>query len=79
MRNYDLELSDVKAATTSELCNLIRDFGTKGVNLDRIANLIDQLNKAWDELTDCLVRQRKERDEQILRLIDELAEAKKGK
>lgn len=78
MRNYDLELSDVKAATTRELCDLIRDTNG-GINLDGIASLIDQLNKAWDELTDCLVRQCKERDDQILRLIDELAEAKKGK
>lgn len=42
-----------------------------------MAQALDSLNKAWDELTDALVRQRDERDKQIARLMNELAEAKK--
>lgn len=75
--NYDANLSAAKHRATSELVKIQRDY--VNADLHGMAGAIDDLNKAWDELTDCLVRQREERDRQILKLIDELAEAKKGK
>lgn len=77
MRNYDRELGDAKAAATRALCAVVSGKNPDAV--DHMATALDDLNKAWDALTDCLVRQREERDEQICRLIDELAEAKKGR
>lgn len=73
--NYDLQLSDAKHACSRALLDLQRD--NKGVDVSHMACAIDNLNRMWDALTDALVRQRTERDEQILRLINELAEAKK--
>jgi hypothetical protein len=77
VRNYDSQLFDAKHAVTLAVCRATRD--PSGDALPHLASAIDTLNEKWDELTDCLVRQRQERDEQIRRLIDELAEAKKGK
>ncbi len=76
MGGYDLRLSDAKAACTRCLLQASKD---SKFDLSNLASAIDHLNKMWDELTDCLVRQREERGEQILALMDELAEAKKGK
>lgn len=76
-RNYDHMLFDAKDHVTRTLCDLQRQ--SKDADVSALASAIDNLNKAWDALTDCLIRQRDERDEQIIRLIDELAEAKKGK
>lgn len=73
MSNYDLMVSDLKRATTAEILRLQRDK----VDVDNIARLVDQLNEAWDKLTDALVRQRTERDNVIRDLIDQLAEARK--
>lgn len=42
-----------------------------------MAGAIDDLNRAWDDLTNAIVRQRDERGSEVLRLLDELAEAKK--
>lgn len=72
--NYDLRVSDAKRAVTAALCRQ-----TKGGDLSELASSIDELNKAWDSLTDALVRQRDERGEQVLRLMNDLAEAKKGR
>ena len=64
MRNYDQELRSAKSEVTRAL-------------MDSAGRTVDDLNKAWDNLTDALVRQREERNLQILRLLDELSEAKK--
>ncbi len=74
MGGYDMRLSDAKRFATECLIRASKD--TKA-DLSNLAGAIENLNKMWDELTDCLVRQRDERDRQILSLIDELAEAKK--
>lgn len=76
MGNYDQRLRWAKDAVTTMICNL-QAPDTKWTLMD-LARSVDDLNKAWDELTDCLVRQRTERDAQILRLIDELAEGEEG-
>lgn len=71
--NWDRRVSDAKHEATVALCKFVRD--SKGsVDTDGLARAIDELNKAWDGLTDVLVRQRKERDRVIRHLIDELAE-----
>ncbi len=78
-RTYDREVFDAKDYATQCLLRLTR-LDTKGRPLgsvDEMADALDLLNKAWDALLDCIVRQREERDRQILMLIDELAEAKK--
>lgn len=79
--NYDRRVLDAKAAATRAACVLVRnDQNGKpvcdGEAAHQMAAALDGLNTAWDELTACLVRQREERDEQISRLMSELAEAK---
>lgn len=73
--NYDLMLSDCKRALTAELFRFQRD--NPKVDMGQLPHFIDELNNAWDKLTDCLVRHRSERDRMIHKLINELAEAKK--
>ena len=68
--SYDSNLSAAKHS-------FLKLMMTENPDKFEIANTVDALNKAWDELTDALVRQRAERDRQILSLIDQLAEAKK--
>lgn len=75
--NYDLCVSDAKRKALNEL--LILQRSDSKIDVTQMASALDNLNKMWDLLTDALVRQRSERDSQILRLIDELAEAKKGR
>jgi hypothetical protein len=69
MNKYDLRLSDAKQRVTRVLCS-------NGGNPDiaDIASAIDELNKAWDELTDALCRQREERDKLITSLLNQLSE-----
>jgi site-specific recombinase len=76
---YDREVFDAKHHATQCLCRLITSNkdGQPIGTVDDVASALDRLNKAWDALTDCLVRQREERDRRILSLIDELAEARK--
>ena len=77
--DYDRALSDCKHAVTQLICRAISDLhqhDEKGA-LDQLASGVDNLNGAWDALTDALVRQRDERDHQIRRLINELAERRK--
>jgi hypothetical protein len=73
--SYDRRLSDAKQAVITMLCNL-QDPNTKFTHMD-LARTIEDLNKAWDELTDALVRQRDERGAEVLRLLDQLAESKR--
>lgn len=75
MRNYDSLLSFAKQAATDALIDLQRS--NPNADASRMALALDELNKRWDELTDALVRQRRERDRIISELISELAEAKK--
>jgi hypothetical protein len=69
---YDVRMSDAKQAVTKALCGLAA--GNPGLDVGGLATAIDNLNRAWDQLTDALVRQRDERDEQIGRLMNEVAE-----
>ncbi len=73
--NWDLRVSDAKSHVTTMLCRTVEDPRL----IHDLAGAIDNLNKAWDELTDALVRQREERDRVIRRLIDELAERKEAR
>jgi hypothetical protein len=75
--NYDLRVSDAKRAVISCVCRLNDPKDHNAV--PHMESAVDDLNAAWDALTDALVRQRDELGEQVLRLINELAEAKKGK
>lgn len=76
--SYDRRVWNAKDNVTKLVCDAASsDERRHNFGLEQLPGAIDELNKAWDELTNCLVRQRNERDEQISRLISELAEAKK--
>lgn len=76
MSNYDTQLRGAKDAVTNTLLKLIsKDPGPW--TLQDLAARIDDLNKAWDELTDALVRQRETRDRFISELVNRLAEAER--
>ena len=75
MPNYDSAVSWAKEHATKTLLRIDRE--KEKFNSMDMAQALDDLNKAWDALTDCLVRQKEERDELITKLINELAEAKK--
>lgn len=74
MKDYDAQLRGCKDRVTRLLCQLATKNPPDVMDVGRA---VDDLNKAWDELTDCLVRHREERDRQIHRLLNELAEARK--
>lgn len=73
--SYDRRVSDAKETVTGMLMNL-QDPNSRFTILD-VARSVDDLNKAWDELTSCLVRQREARDREIASLLNQLAEARK--
>lgn len=73
--NYDGRLFEAKQRAIRAVCRLNDPKDHNAV--PDMATALDDLNKAWDQLTDCLVRQREERDRKILALIDELAESRK--
>lgn len=76
-RDYDRNLSDAKANVTRLV---IAAADPKNVTArDNLPGAVDELNKAWDALTDCLVRQRDELQERVLDLINDVAELKKGR
>ncbi len=78
MSNYDRHVSDAKMRVTEVICMVVSSDEKKherGIEL--LPGAVDDLNKAWDALTDCLVRQRIARGDEVLRLLDQLAEAKK--
>jgi hypothetical protein len=78
MSGYDDAVFAAKQNVTKLVCDVASDDQRRHrFGVEQLPGAIDHLNKAWDELTNCLVRQRTERDEQISRLISELAEAKK--
>ena len=72
MADYDRDVAQAKARITKLLC-----VPTGAVDGIRLAEAFDELNKAWDALTDCLVRQRTVRDTQIQSLMNQLAERSK--
>lgn len=73
--NYTSPLRHQQAVVTRLLWDKVKEDLT---DLQDLANAIDELNNKWDELTNCLIRQRDERDIKISSLINELAEAKKN-
>ncbi len=75
MGDYDLRVSDAKRYATQCVCRLSDPKSADAAT--NMAAALDDLNVAWDALTDCLVRQRDELGKQVLRLIHELAEAKR--
>jgi hypothetical protein len=78
--DYDRYVSDAKHQVTQLLCSVVSDDERKHrFGVEQLPGAIDGLNKAWDELTDCLVRQVAERDREIRSLLNQLAEAKKTK
>lgn len=72
MSHYSVNVRDAREAFTKLICTAYErpDF------VALAAQSVDMLNKAFDELTDYLVRQREERDRIIQNLINEVAEAK---
>jgi hypothetical protein len=70
MADYDGRLFAAKQVVIKALCR-------SPVDPVEIGSAIDDLNKAWDALTDCLVRQVRTRDEQIRRLMNEMSELTK--
>jgi hypothetical protein len=75
--SYERAVSDARAAALKAVVNLGKLKVDENA-LMWVTGALDTLNKAWDQLTDALVRQRDERDDQIRRLINELAE-RRGK
>ncbi len=71
---YDREVWQAKQQALRALCS----NGGKP-NAEELATVLDDLNKAWGALTDCLVRQRRERDKYFSQLLSDLAEANKGR
>jgi len=71
MKDYDGNLYSAKRAATDALLNLSRNPESGQMDM---AAALDSLNKAWDELTDYLIRQNKARDLRISELTDELTE-----
>lgn len=55
-------------------CLLRMTSGNPPTTPEEMDQAIGDLNKAWDALTDALISQCEERDRQIRRLLDELAE-----
>ena len=70
--NYDRAVADAKEGATTALLEL-----SEGQDRHRMARALDNLNCAWDELTDALVRQRKARDDTIAYLHGKIAELEK--
>ncbi len=70
MNNYDSILFHAKDNVIKCLCRLISD---KEMDITEMSAAIDNLNQAWDDLTNYLVRQREERDNVITHLMDKLA------
>lgn len=80
MEHYDRELANAKGAVTKQIIYLERSIhAQEPCNTSDLAAAIDDCNRKWDALTDCLVRQREEYAERINALIFEIAELKKGK
>ena len=61
-----------KDEVTRLICEAVKKDSRVGV--EQIAQAVDNLNKAWDALTDHLVRQRAARDATISHLHNEIAE-----
>lgn len=77
MGGYDAQVHIAKSVVTKAVLNMENKEERVRTDMLEMGMAVDDLNKAWDELTTCLVRQREERDRIITGLINELAEAKK--
>jgi hypothetical protein len=80
MSDYDRDLMIAKRQLMTNISRLSAAVA-EGKNvtsaMDELSQSIDDLNKSWDELTDALVRQRTVRNEEILKLLDLIAELTK--
>lgn len=75
---YEERLFGAKVAVTEAIIKMAStEERARVYGIETLPGAVDTLNKAWDELTLCLARQVAERDRQIQRLMNELAEAKK--
>lgn len=74
MEDYQKTVSNYKDQVTTLLCSVARGDNTAD---HLLASAIDNLNKSWNAWVDALYRRCNERDSQICRLMNELAEAKK--
>lgn len=74
--NYDSALSWAKDYALKALSAVESKQANAG---DVMAGALDGLNKAWSDFADALGRQRDERDRMISSLMDQLAEARKGR
>lgn len=80
MSEVSRRLGWAKDAATKAIVDMTRDVANgREPDVNGMAHVIDDLNKRWDELTDVLCAQRDERGAEVLRLLDELAEAKREK
>ena len=70
MSDYDRRVSEAKERVLKAICDT-------QPHPHGIAQTVDELNAAWDALTDALVRQRKVMSETIDHLHHRLAEAEK--
>ena len=68
--DYDRDLINAKSRVTKLFC-------TPNVDPIDMAGAVEDLNKSWDNLTDCLVRQRVVRDRVIQDLMGQLAETER--
>jgi ribosomal protein L29 len=79
--NYDQKVFDAKDRVTRVIVELTAKEITpeqfRNLSIADMAKAVDDLNKAWDELTNALVRQREVRDEIISDLFAKIAELKK--
>lgn len=75
MPNYDQQLSWAKQAVVEAIAAMSTD--KPRITVMDLASRIDDLNKAWDELTDALLRQKRVRDLTIAELHNQLAEHQK--
>ena len=71
-QDYDAVLRGAKKRVTQLLCQK-----EAGGHILELGGAIDDLNKAWDELSDCLVRQVEARDTEIRVLLNRIAELNK--
>ena len=71
MKDYDVAVWNAKDTATKALLKVSDHRDCSGM-----ATALDDLNKAWGELTDALCLQREVRDQKISELLNELADKK---
>jgi hypothetical protein len=73
--NFDGNLYTTKKYVTEAIIELAKD--QPKLTIMDLAGRIDDLNKAWDELTDHLVRQRNAMEETIIHLHNVIAQERR--